>query len=142
MKLSAKAEYGCIAVIELAAKYGAGQPSRVKAFADAQGIPIRFLVQILLQLKGAGVVASIRGATGGYQLTRPPEKISLGEIISAIDPPQHLCKKSSTHASRATLALRSVWQEIQAEEQRLLERVNLADLLRKIQEPGELSYQI
>jgi Rrf2 family protein len=142
MKLSAKAEYGCVAILELAAKYGAAQPSRVKAIADAQGIPVRFLVQILLQLKGAGLVGSTRGAAGGYQLSRPPEKISLGEVISAIDPPQHLSKEASSHASPAALVLRGIWQEIQAEEQRLLEKVSVADLLRKIHEPSELSYQI
>src|SRR5947209_11234762 len=74
MRVSAKAEYACVAVLELAANYGDAQPVRVKTIADAHGISLRFLVQILLQLKGAGLVVSTRGASGGYHLTRPPER--------------------------------------------------------------------
>src|SRR3954452_13586856 len=74
MRVSAKAEYACIAMLELASSYGETQPVRVKTIADQHGIPQRFLVQILLQLKGAGYVTSIRGASGGYQLVRPPEE--------------------------------------------------------------------
>src|SRR5262249_59816083 len=84
MRISAKAEYACVAMLELAANYHEPQPVRIKAIADAQGIPQRFLVQILLQLKTAGLVASVRGAAGGYQLARPPESISLAEVIAAI----------------------------------------------------------
>ena len=59
MRISAKAEYACAAMLELAASYGEPQPVRIKAIADAQGISARFLVQILLQLKTAGLVASL-----------------------------------------------------------------------------------
>src|SRR5215472_4759389 len=86
MRVSAKAEYACIAMLELATNYAEPQPVRVKAIADAHGIPLRFLVQILLQLKTAGLVASVRGAAGGYQLARRPSEITLADIIGAIDP--------------------------------------------------------
>jgi Rrf2 family protein len=85
MRVSAKAEYACLAMLELAGNYEGTNPVRVKAIADSHGIPQRFLVQILLQLKGAGLVASVRGASGGYQLARPPEEISLADIVNAID---------------------------------------------------------
>ncbi len=85
MRISAKAEYACVAMLELAANYMEPQPVRIKAIADAQGIPQRFLVQILLQLKSAGLVASTRGAAGGYQLVRAPDQITLADIINAID---------------------------------------------------------
>src|SRR4051812_41992823 len=85
MRISAKAEYACVAMLELAANYNEPQPVRIKAIADAQGIPQRFLVQILLNLKTAGLVASVRGAAGGYQLARAPEAISLAAVINAID---------------------------------------------------------
>ena len=85
MRISAKAEYACVAMLELAANYADAQPVRIKAIADAQGIPQRFLVQILLQLKTAGLAASVRGASGGYQLAKPPESISLAAVINAID---------------------------------------------------------
>src|SRR4051812_21890208 len=85
MRISAKAEYACVAMLELAASYDDPQPVRVKSIADAQGIPQRFLVQILLQLKTAGLVASVRGAAGGYQLAKAPDHISLADVINAID---------------------------------------------------------
>src|SRR5262249_35695574 len=85
MRISAKAEYACVAMLELAANHGKPQPLRIKTIADYQGIPQRFLVQILLQLKTAGLVVSVRGAAGGYQLARSPESISLADVINAID---------------------------------------------------------
>jgi len=143
MRVSAKAEYACIAMLELAANHRQPQPIRVKAIADAHGIPLRFLVQILLQLKGAGLVVSTRGASGGYQLTRPPEKISLANVINVVDrtsPPR--TDPAAMPQSPAVQAIRNVWNEIQAEEQRLLEEVTLADLVRQAQQTSGLSYQI
>jgi len=142
MKVSAKAQYACIAVLELAAKYGSAQPSRVRAIAQAHGIPIRFLVQILLQLKGAGLVASTRGAAGGYQLARPPDSISLGDVINAVDRPQLAREEAPAKSSPVARVLHAVWLEIHAEEQRILEEISLADLRRQIQESAEFSYQI
>lgn len=144
MRISAKAEYACVAMLELAANFGDPQPVRIKSIADAQGIPQRFLVQILLQLKTAGLVASVRGAAGGYQLARPPESISLAAVINAIDdrtlaPRSALGEGNRTPAVGALLA---VWKEVQAEEQRLLQRLTLAELVRRAQQGNSLSYQI
>jgi Rrf2 family protein len=142
MRVSAKAEYACIAMLELAANYGEPQPVRVKVIADAHGIPLRFLVQILLQLKTAGLVASVRGAAGGYQLARSPRAITLADIIGAIDPEQPARPTSRGPQSAAKEAIHSVWREIQAEEQRVLEELTLAELVRRTQETNALSYQI
>lgn len=143
MRVSAKAEYASIAMLELAANYRDPQPVRVKAIAEAHGIPLRFLVQILLQLKGAGLVASIRGAAGGYQLARPPEEISLGDVINVIDrTPRPRPAPLEVSPSPAARAIRGVWQEVQAEEQRLLAQVSLLDLVRLTQQSNVPSYQI
>src|ERR1700754_1671739 len=88
MKLSAKTEYACLAVLELAARYETAEPIRIRTIADEHGIPSRFLVQILLQLKGAGFVVSTRGASGGYQLAKPPSDITLGEVMAVIEGPE------------------------------------------------------
>ena len=64
-------------------------PLRIREISEAYGIPERYLVQILLQLKGAGLVASTRGAAGGYRLARQATAISLGEVLTAIDGPRH-----------------------------------------------------
>src|SRR5262245_44572984 len=134
MRVSAKAEYGCIAMLELAANFAEPQPVRVKAIADAHNIPLRFLVQILLQLKAAGLVASVRGAAGGYQLARTPGEISLADIIGAIDPEPPGRPAGPGTESAARQAIHTVWREIQAEEQRILEHLTLAELVRRTQE--------
>jgi len=85
MKLSAKTEYACLAMLQLAEEYASGEPVQIRRIADVHGIPSRFLVQILLQLKGASLVASTRGAAGGYRLTKPPTDITLGEVIEVME---------------------------------------------------------
>jgi Rrf2 family protein len=145
MRISAKAEYACAAMLDLAASYHEPHPVRIKAIAEAHGISQRFLVQILLLLKNAGLVASVRGAAGGYQLARPPEQISLSAIISAIEGrTQEVVPWALNEArrSRVVEVLLNVWQQVQAEEQRILERLTLAELLRRTQERNALSYQI
>ncbi len=143
MRVSAKAEYACIAMLELAANYQDAHPVRVKAIADAHDIPPRFLVQILLQLKGAGLVVSVRGASGGYQLARPPDEITLADVIHVIDrPTEPRTLTAVPGGSSAKQALRSVWAETQALEQRLLEEITFAELVRRTQADNALSYQI
>ena len=144
MRISAKAEYACVAMLELAANYAESQPLRIKAIADAQGIPQRFLVQILLQLKTAGLVVSLRGAAGGYQLARPPAEITLASVINAIDD-RTLAPRSALSEGRRSPAvgvLLAIWQDLQAQQQRTLERITLAELVRRSQENHALSYQI
>jgi Rrf2 family protein len=143
MRISAKAEYACIAMLELAANYNEAQTVRVKAIHEAHGIPQRFLVQILLQLKSAGLVVSLRGALGGYQLARSPEKITLAQVINAIErEPALRPTLVPLPASPTVDAIHGVWQEIQAAEQRVLEKHSLADLVRRTQQGSALSYQI
>ena len=74
MKISAKAEYACLAILALARPRPDDPPLRIREISEAHGIPERYLVQILLQLKGAGLVHSTRGASGGYRLARPPSR--------------------------------------------------------------------
>jgi Rrf2 family transcriptional regulator, cysteine metabolism repressor len=88
MRMTAKAEYACLAMIELAKRGENGPPKRVRDIAEARGIPNHYLVQILLRLKTAGLVQSARGAEGGYHLTRRAEDISVGDVIDAIDGPK------------------------------------------------------
>lgn len=143
MRISAKAEYACVAMLELSANFAEPQPLPIKAIAEAQEIPQNFLVQILLQLKTAGLVVSVRGASGGYQLARPPDAITLADIINAIDD-RAAARSALTKGrrSRAVGVLLGIWQEVQAEEQRALQRITLAELVRRIQEDHALSYQI
>ncbi|HET6370146.1 MAG TPA: Rrf2 family transcriptional regulator [Nitrospiria bacterium] len=86
MKLSAKGEYAVMAILELALS-GGHRPIQVKAIARKQGIPVRFLEQVMSSLKRAGLVESIRGAQGGYVLAKAPAEIRLGDLLQAIDGP-------------------------------------------------------
>src|SRR5260370_29246624 len=144
MRVSAKAQYACVALVELAAHHGDRQPVHIKTIADVHGISQRFLVQILLQLKVSGLVESIRGAAGGYHLARPPETISVADVINAIDhpPPPAPAALSGLRPSLAVRAVSSVLQEVQAREQELLEATTLADLVRRTAPSGALSHQI
>src|SRR3954454_19660991 len=106
MKISAKAEYACLAMLALARPRSGGAPVRIREIAESHSIPERYLVQILLQLKGAGLVTSTRGASGGYRLARPAEDIMLGEVLNAIDGPGEPPREAHEPAAQA-LAL--VW---------------------------------
>lgn len=144
MRVSAKAQYACLAMLEMAAHYGEPQPLHVKAIAETHGISQRFLVQILLQLKAAGLVESLRGASGGYQLARPPEEINLREVIHAIDeaPPLAPVALATLRPSLAVRAVSAVLQGVQNKELEMLQEITLAELVKQTQPAGEAHYQI
>lgn len=142
MKISAKAEYACVAMVELAARFRTGQPVQIKTIAEAHQISPRFLVQILLQLKGTGLVASSRGATGGYQLARVPEAVNLAEIINAIDRSPQAAAFSDLSSSAVVHSLRELWKEVTIAEQQILEKTTLADLVQRTQQGDGHFYQI
>src|SRR5262249_16271296 len=126
MTISAKAEYACLAVIELA-KAGTSAVSRhVKDIAEAQGIPHRSLVQILLQLKAAGFVQSFRGSDGGYRLIRQPDEISVADIISCIDGPSDPPRMG---ASPAALELVGLVRRAQSAERDVFAAATISQLL-------------
>ena len=144
MRISAKTEYACIAMLELASQFGSGQPVRIRSIAERHDVPPRFLVQILLQLKGAGLVASTRGAAGGYHLVREPSSISLGEVMETIEGSSNGegMTSSASPDSPAVRALASAWQEVAAMKRRLLGEISFADLLDRAREQDEHMYYI
>ena len=144
MRLSAKAQYACVAMVELACNYGERTPVHLKAIAEGHGISQRFLVQILLQLKGSGLVESTRGAAGGYQLARPPAEISLADVIHAIDqaPPPAPSALAGLNSTSAVQVVSHCLQEVQNREQQRLAEITLADLVKQAQPTDELSFQI
>ena len=145
LPFSAKAEYACIAMLELAARHGAAQPVRLKQIAEGHRIPQRFLVQILLQLKGSGLVVSARGASGGYLLARPPDTITLADVLNVIDRndrPESGRLGFAGPPSPVVEAVRGIWNKVQAAQQRILEGTTLADLTQRLKEGAALMYQI
>jgi Rrf2 family protein len=145
MKISAKTEYACIAMLELASRFGSGEPVRIRKIAERHDVPPRFLVQILLQLKGAGLVASTRGAAGGYNLVHPPENVSLGDVMAVIEGNSNGESKVSSSASPdspAVKVLNAAWQEIAELERKLLRDISFAELLDRAREQDEQMYYI
>jgi Rrf2 family cysteine metabolism transcriptional repressor len=146
MLFSAKAEYACVAMLELASRYADPRPVRLADVADKHGISDRFLVQILLDLKRAGLVDSTRGAAGGYALARDPADVSLYDILRVVDPPERpvrkkvppVRKKDSGKPARKRVELqptpyvlnvRSVWDQVIEAQQTVLKQTTLADLV-------------
>jgi Rrf2 family protein len=130
-------------MLELAARYGSGEPVRIRAIADEHGIPSRFLVQILLQLKGAGFVSSTRGASGGYQLVKPPQTISLGEVMAVIEGQENETPGNATVARTATTrVLGEAWRQIAKVERDMLHAITFGDLVQKIKRNTENMYYI
>jgi Rrf2 family protein len=129
MRVSAKVDYALRACAELAAANEG--PVKGDRLAQAQEIPLKFLENILLDLKHAGLVQSQRGADGGYWLSLPPEEISLAEVIRAVEGPianvrgqrPELVEYAGPAAS-----LREVWIAVRANLRAVLEVVTLADL--------------
>ena len=144
MRLSAKAQYACVAMTDLACGHGDPSPVNLKHIAEKHGISQRFLVQILLQLKSAGLVDSTRGATGGYLLAKTPAAISLADIVHAIDqpPPPAPSALSGLYATGIVQAVSAALQESQDAEQKRLAEITLGDLVKRAQQHAEIAYQI
>jgi Rrf2 family transcriptional regulator, cysteine metabolism repressor len=128
MNLSAKTEYACLAMLELAKEFDSGEPVQLRKIAAEHGIPARFLVQILLQLKGASLVASTRGAAGGYRLARPPQKITLAEVIDVTEGDDRL-ESNAAKESPLVRTLLGFCREVREVERDRLESESLADLV-------------
>jgi Rrf2 family protein len=126
MRVSAKAEYACLAMLALAGRRPEDPPVRIREIAEAFAIPERYLVQILLQLKGSGLVRSTRGASGGYHLSRPSDQISIGEILTAIDGPPEPPKSPEQPAAQA---LAAVWKDVHNAERAVLFGTTIAQLI-------------
>jgi Rrf2 family protein len=144
MRVSAKTEYACIAMLELASQFPSGEPVRIREIAEQHNVPPRFLVQILLQLKGAGLVASVRGASGGYRLLSPPDEISLGRVMEVIDglSEEDTQKSSASPDSSAVKVLMQAWKEVSVMQHKMLDGITLADLLDRAKQQGEQMYHI
>ena len=130
MRVSAKADYALRAVLELAAAQGEG-PVKGERISQAQDIPLKFLENILLELRHDGLVSSQRGAEGGYWLARPPEEITLADVIRAVDGPLANVRGSrpeSVEYRGPAVRLRDVWIAVRANLRAVLESVTLADL--------------
>jgi Rrf2 family cysteine metabolism transcriptional repressor len=133
MKLTRRSEYALLALIHLARAKGEGYVA-VAAMAEAQGLPAKFLEQLLMALKRARLVQSQKGPHGGYRLARPAEKISLAEVIRLLDGALAPTESVSTYFYEPTPVEREkrllrVFKEIRDLVSSRLEKTTLADVL-------------
>jgi Rrf2 family protein len=131
VRISAKADYAVRAAAELAAAESDGKPVKGEQLSRAQGIPQKFLENILADLRNAGLVRTRRGVAGGYALTRAPAEISVAEVLRAVEGPLAAVQGSrpeGLHYQGAAARLPEVWVALRANLRAVLERVTLADL--------------
>lgn len=133
MHVSAKADYGMRALMELAAAYEAnpGQLVKGETIAKAQDVPLKFLEGILRQLRQAGIVTSQRGAEGGYRLDKNPKDVSIADVVRALDGPLAAVRgqrPEDLEYQGASQHLREVWIAVRASMRHVLEHISLADV--------------
>ena len=130
MRISAKVDYALRAMAELAAVEGAG-PVKGDRLAEAQAIPAKFLEGILSSLRTAGLVASQRGADGGYWLARPAREITVAQVIRAVEGPLanvRGVRPEMLNYDGAAASLQDVWVAVRGSLRSVLEAVTLADI--------------
>ena len=149
MKVSLRATYGIMAAVDLAMGSGV-KPIQARSIARRQSIPARFLEQVLHAMKKAGLVTSLRGAQGGYVLTKKPADLSIAEILEALDGPLSPStgingRSPSRRPSKPELLLGKVWDQVQQAERNVLEAITveeLADQQRLLEQQRSLMYHI
>lgn len=130
MHISAKVDYACRALCALAARDG--DALTAEELAREQDLPVRFLRAILNELRRGGIVSSQRGNEGGYRLARPPENVTLGEVFRRLEGPlAEVRNERPEHANYEGAAehLQDVWVAVRASLRRVLDEVNLAQVL-------------
>ena len=149
MKISFRGDYALKAILDLAQHYDKGLV-RIQEIAKRQDIPLKYLEQILLALKGAGYVKSQRGAKGGYYLAKEPKEITLGEIIRLMEGPVSpitCVSKSCYHrcGEETRCAFRPIWDKVRIITEEVVDQINFADMCEKCEEQDKskfLMYQI
>ncbi len=131
--MSTRGDYAARALLSLALRHTDGRPTSVRDIADRTGLPQPYLEQILLALKGAGLVRSKRGVGGGYVLARRPDEIALSAIVAAVDGPITMGDFGEPHTDGACdhegqCVLLTIWNVVGDEVRRRLESFTLADI--------------
>jgi Rrf2 family protein len=129
VKVSTRGDYAARALLSLAL-HAADRPTSVKEIAERTGLPQPYLEQILLAIKGAGLVRSKRGVGGGYVLARPPSEITLADVIAAVDGPLTSAPDSHDHCE-GHCVLQEVWVGVSEETRAILEGFTLQTLVER-----------
>ncbi|MDD5109846.1 MAG: Rrf2 family transcriptional regulator [Patescibacteria group bacterium] len=132
LTISTKIDYGVQMLRYLAQRDQRGGPMPLQALARQLRLPYRYLAQIARQLRQAGLLTSFEGSGGGYRLSRPPKKITLGAVVAALEPRRRLvrCLRQGHVGcpNRSHCGVRSWWQMLEARMVRQFDEITLADL--------------
>lgn len=135
MKLSARAEYACLAIVALAQHTDGHLPLTAKAIAEEFDIPPRLLEQVLLRLKAAGIVRSTRGIFGGHALARQADEISLADVLRAVENTGAARKKRGT----ASETLHAIIDDLSDMQDAMLQQISIARLAERIRSSQDRS---
>ena len=138
VKLSVKTDYAARAVLELAAHSVDGPARKVEELATVSGTSANFLVQILVELKSAGIVASIRGKQGGYRLAKEPADISLGSVWRAVD--GVVLDSPALEDEQCPEVLRQAWGEVRTSVDASADSITFDQLLEARNRDEEMYY--
>jgi Rrf2 family cysteine metabolism transcriptional repressor len=133
MKLSTKIRYGTRAILELASHYGEG-PIELKEIARRQDISIKYLEQVIIPLRTAGLVKSARGSKGGYSLAKPPSGICINDVVETLEGPLNLidCIKDAKLCKRSSSCVtRDIWGDVSVALQRVLKSITFEEMVRR-----------
>jgi Rrf2 family cysteine metabolism transcriptional repressor len=112
VKLSVKVDYACRVLAEMARRHGSSEFTQIEHLAQTEAVPANFLAQILCELREAGLITSKRGHLGGYALARPPEQITLCDIMKAID--GEVLGFSGNYEGRTGRRMKEIWTDLRA----------------------------
>ena len=138
VRLSVKTDYAARAVLELAKQPVNGQACKVEELALASGTSANFLVQILIDLKSAQIVVSVRGKQGGYRLAKIPEEITLGDVWRAVD--GQVLDTPALEDENCPEVLQDAWVQIRDSVNRESDEINFAQLLEATGREKEMYY--
>ncbi len=133
MKISMKSDYSLRAVLELARHYGQGT-IQTSDIAARQDIPEPYLEQLLIALRKANVIRSVRGPQGGHSLARPPQEITVGEIIMALEgslAPLECVQEQECCSRSVNCVQRDIWMQVNEATRKVLDSTTISDLLER-----------
>ncbi len=143
MRLSAKIEYSLKAIMALAQLYASQKPLSMSKIAEKQGVSSKFLLQLMIRMKNAKIVTSVRGASGGYYLLKSPAEISVGEVVEAVDSTVTTTSLKQEHSLNIEEnAIVHFWDRLNEGVKVCLEQTTIEDLLKDTQQQGVLVYSI
>jgi len=139
MKISTKIRYGTRAMLELACHYGGG-PVELKEIAKKENISLKYLEQVIIPLRTAGLVKSVRGSKGGYSLAKPPSEICVNDLVEILEGPINLveCLNDPKICQKSPICVtRDIWKEVSDRINGVFQSITLQDMINRKREKEE-----